>query len=460
MQEQLIDDMQILWEQILQEQEKILKREITNSFEQKFGVDSEPAKHAQELDVHSMIAKPFQNEQGQLMTTDEFNKKYSVSWDEFNHMGGLTQEQSQQFMQSIDPFGFQHEPTIKPQALDQDTKDIITAINYQVENYPKMDNFPIEPEPLSKEQTKSAIQAMREPETVVSGTGEQQAQHKPVFTMNPTKAVETDELMVKQDNSQFEQLSPEMMKEAMQSSQFISDANFVEQNQKAAFPTVTKRRTISPNDEKLSVDAMFNEMNDNTFKSTGVNGDEKTLVNYFDKTRAFEFGGKSAETQRADCVEKKDLKGWLDTFQPPHAYMKEQQALEKSINSNMTDDQEKTLGMKHKFEQKFFDVAERHELSKASDYFPNELKERLPQVKPVTKDEIKELHDSFRDYASQRLGKSWKNEYADPKQDPYNQKNIKKEKVVFNMGKQQKEINQVKTHEQVKSRIKSLSFSM
>ena len=61
MQEQLIDDMQILWEQILQEQEKILKREITNSFEQKFGVDSEPAKHAQELDVHSMIAKPFQN---------------------------------------------------------------------------------------------------------------------------------------------------------------------------------------------------------------------------------------------------------------------------------------------------------------------------------------------------------------------------------------------------------------
>ena len=115
---------------------------------------------------------------------------------------------------------------------------------------------------------------------------------------------------------------------------------------------------------------------------------------------------------------------------------------------------------KLKFEQKFFDVAERHELSKASDYFPNELKERLPQVKPVTKDEIKELHDSFRDYASQRLGKSWKNEYADPKQDPSNPKNIKKEKVVFNMGKQQKEINQVKSHEQVKSRIKSLSFSM
>jgi hypothetical protein len=46
-------------------------------------------------------------------------------------------------------------------------------------------------------------------------------------------------------------------------------------------------------------------------------------VNYFDKTRHFDFGGKTAEEHREQAVEKHDLKEWLNTFQPGLKAMKD-----------------------------------------------------------------------------------------------------------------------------------------
>lgn len=63
---------------------------------------------------------------------------------------------------TFDPF---KEQVATPAAdLDQDTKDVMTAIDYQVQNYGFEDNMPLEadtPRALSKERTQAAIQSLR-----------------------------------------------------------------------------------------------------------------------------------------------------------------------------------------------------------------------------------------------------------------------------------------------------------
>jgi len=88
------------------------------------------------------------------------------------------------------------------------------------------------------------------------------------------------------------------------------------------------------------------------------------------------------------------------------------------------DNQISVMSKKHAFENKFFDYREQQELSKErelfnlpSQYFDSETKKmvNIPTqeiMREPTKQEAKDVHDAFKDYTAEKLGKTWKHTYA------------------------------------------------
>ena len=469
-----------------------IENKVVESFEQRFGVESEAAQHAKEFPFQEQgqVAVQFLKDNGEIKTADEFIAESATTWDMFNYMGGLTATQSQA-QEWVDPFS-QVEPTVSP-SLDQETKDIITAIDYQVQNYSKVDNFPIadeqepqnEPQatviPFSKDKAQSAIKSMRdgatgsdagstgqvEPQvatkTEVQGnikSAREQALED--FSKNPTFS------LTKKDTSHNTQtITQEMEAAAMSGSEFFNTQHHIEKNK--GFPVIEQYATMSRLDERLSEKTMIAEFSDDTYKKTGVVGDEKILVNYFDKVAITEYFGKTGEKHREQALEKNDIQTWSDSFGAARVYMERQHKLEADgIFNNGTDEQIKAMELKHKTEIKMFNVLEADEINNMQKYFPNELPETYAFYKPPVANTIAEdraeLLDTFKDYAAHRAGGTWKHVYKDENENPFNEKNIKKEAVVFSMQKVQKQRNQVdiQTFDQdkVKSRVRGLRQSM
>lgn len=469
-----------------------IENKVVESFEQKFGVESEAAQYAKEFPFQEQgqVAVQFLKDNGEIKTADEFIAESATTWDMFNYMGGLTNTPSQEW---VDPFT-QDEPKASV-ILDQETKDIMTAIEYQVQNYSTVDNFPIaddrepvavvqnEPQatvsPFSKTETQAAIKSMRDGATGSDAGSTGQVEPKVAtkaevqqniksakeqafedFTKNPTFS------LTKKDNSHKTQsITPEMLATANQGAEFFEAQHYIDKNK--GFPVVEEYATMSRLDERLSEKTMMAEFSDDTYKKTGIVGDEKILVNYFDKVALSEYFGKTGEKERDQAIEKHDIKRWSDSFGAAKVYMDKQQKLEADkIFDKGTDEQIKAMELKHKTERKMFNVLEAEEISKMQSYFPNELADtyayyKPPVAKTIAEDKA-ELLDSFRDFAAHRAGKTWKHTYKDESQNPFNEKQIKKDKVIFSMQKAQRQNNQVKVndHEQVKKQVKQIRFSM
>lgn len=473
-----------------------IENKVVESFEQRFGVESEAAQHAKEFPFQEQgqVAAQFLKANGELKTVDELIAESATTWDEFNYMGGLSNTQSQA-QEWVDPFS-QVEPTVSP-TLDQETKDIITAIDYQVQNYSKVDNFPISDEqepvavaqnepqatviPFSKEKAQSAIKSMRDgatgSDTGSTGQAEPQVATKTEVQENIKSAREqafedfsknpTFSLTKKDESHNTQTITQEMQAAAMSGAEFFNTQNVIEKNK--GFPVVEQYATMSRLDERLSEKTMMAEFSDDTYKKTGVVGDEKILVNYFDKVALTEYYGKTGEAHREQALEKNDIQTWSDSFGAARVYMEKQHKLEAdNIFNKGTDEQIKAMELKHKTEKKMFNVLEADEINKMHSLFPNELPEtysfyKPPVAKTIAEDKA-ELLDTFKDYAAHRAGGTWKHTYKDESQNPFNQKNIKKEAVVFSMQRVQKQKNHVEVqtfdHDKVKSRVKGLRQSM
>ncbi len=469
-----------------------IENKVVESFEQRFGVESEAAQHAKEFPFQEQgqVAVQFLKDNGEIKTADEFIAESATTWDMFNYMGGLTATQSQA-QEWVDPFS-QVEPTVSP-SLDQETKDIITAIDYQVQNYSKVDNFPIadeqepqnEPQatviPFSKDKAQSAIKSMRDGATASdagsTGQVEPQVATKTEVQQNIKSAREqaledfsknpTFSLTKKDTSHNTQTITQEMEAAAMSGSEFFNTQHHIEKNK--GFPVIEQYATMSRLDERLSEKTMIAEFSDDTYKKTGVVGDEKILVNYFDKVAITEYFGKTGEKHREQALEKNDIQTWSDSFGAARVYMERQHKLEADgIFNNGTDEQIKAMELKHKTEIKMFNVLEADEINNMQKYFPNELPETYAFYKPPVANTIAEdraeLLDTFKDYAAHRAGGTWKHVYKDENENPFNEKNIKKEAVVFSMQKVQKQRNQVdiQTFDQdkVKSRVRGLRQSM
>lgn len=220
-----------------------------------------------------------------------------------------------------------------------------------------------------------------------------------------------------------EAITIDMRNEASEASNFFQ-ANF-KPTTKERMPEIVKYANIVRSHEKLSMETLDKEMKQDGYKQFGVNGDNKVLVNYFDKVNTFEYGGKNGEAFRNDAKKMHNMTKWLDGFQPGRQAMNTAHEQENRVARMSNDpDVSKTFELKHKVENKYFDIQERLELSKAKQHFPNEL--NYPEVKPVTRRDMEELHNMFRDYAAHKLGKEWRHTYADATKDPFNDEYINK----------------------------------
>lgn len=434
-------------------------KEVVSSFTNRFGVDAEATQHAQQFPFHeqSQVALHLLREDGQVMTADEFAAKHSTkSMDEFNYMGGLTTtvEQTQVF----DPF--KEQPAGPVADLDQDTKDIMTAIDYQVQNYTleatEKDAEPaiaqeVKVSPFSKDRAQAAIRDIRAVPTEATVETPALVEQAPVEApmQQDLKAQAKAEFkaarqaaITKQDVEAMPSITPEMAAAAQESAGFMSNAHFIKQTQQKPFEMPIKFRDISPSDPLLSLSTMYQEMSVEKFN---VAGKSNELVNYFDKTRDFAFFGKTAEEHRDQAVAKRDVKEWLNSFQPGLKAMKDAHESEmKLMPFDASDRDIEQMKLKHKVEHKYYELAEKNELSQAHKLFRNELPENLPQVASPTRAEMDELRDMFRDYAAHRIGKTWKNTYASKEQDPNNPERIQKEQLVRAMQRNQ-ELNNIAT---------------
>ncbi|HHK8126557.1 TPA: hypothetical protein ACQVJW_005582, partial [Serratia marcescens] len=440
---------------------KHIGNEVVESYTAKFGEDSEATQHAKSFPYQEQgqVAAQFLKENGQVMTADEIIAKHTTTWDEFNAMGGLTTNQAQTF----DPFK-DEQPVVAP-ALDQEVKDIMAAIDYQVQNYSQADNFPIDSTPVvvandtptasqeqfvehaptvaGPDQVKASIASIRANAAESGSDGQEQSQEDlraaaiAKFKQNPklelgkptTYEQPTEQAEVQESSS----ITPEMLAATQESSQFMQTADKKATEFKRVLNTMpnadeSKRKTISPMDPKLGFDNLIAEMSTEKHK---VHGKSNVLVNYFDKTRHFDFGGKTAEEYRASCVEKKDYQGWLNTFQPGLERMKEQHTSEmKLMPFEATDEQIKEMELKHKTEVAFYETSAKMELSKAQKLFPHQfyddpsglqsnnrnqngiaLQSSADIPQPPSKKEIRALHDTFRDWKAHTLGERWRTEF-------------------------------------------------
>lgn len=439
-------------------------KEVVSSFAGKFGVDAEATQHAKDFSYseQGQVALHLLREDGQVMTADEFAAKHSTqSMDEFNYMGGLTAQVDQ--AQAFDPF--KEQPAGPVAELDQDTKDIMTAIDYQVQNYTlEATQKDAEPaiaqeakvSPFSKDRAQAAIRGMRAVPTVEATQTPTEAKQAPVEAIAqpvlPTEDLKAQAkaefkaarqaAITKQDTDVMPSITPEMAAAAKESAGFMSDAHFIKQTQQKPFEMPIKFRDISPSDPELSLGMMYKEFSVEKFN---VAGKTNTLVNYFDKVRDFGFAGKTAEEHREQAVDKRDLKEWLNSFQPGLKVMKDAHESEmKLMPFDASDRDIEQMKLKHKIEHKYYELSEKNELSQAHKLFRNELPENLPQVASPTRTEMDELRDMFRDYAAHRLGRNWKNVYASKEQDPNNPERIQKEQLVRAMQRNQ-ELNNIAT---------------
>lgn len=457
-------------------------KEVVNVYTMKFGQDSEATQVAKDFSYveQSQIAVQLMRDDGQLMTADEITAKFSTTWDEFNQMGGLTTEQAQAAV--FDPFA-NEQPVVAP-VLTQEVKDIMTAIDYQVQNYSTTDNFPIatdtptasqeqfaEPTPTVKtpEQVAGSIKSMRATTEAATGSDDTGApiqdtaalreaakakfREQPHFDLNkPTKAQD-------EDLQTSSSITPEMLAATQDSSIFMQSADQKATEQKKVQNTVRlveNYKTISPLDERLSFENLKKEM---STEKHNVLGKSEVLVNYFDKTRHFDFGGKTAEEFRAVAVEKKDYKSWLNTFQPGLERMKEEQASEmKQMPFDATAEKTKEMDLKHKTEVAFYEASAKLEMSKAEKLFPHEFfndpAKRAAVVAPPSKSENRELHDTFRDYAAQRLGERWKTEFE--KETPIQAK----KRILDAKLSQTKPPQEVRSRAQVMDKVRTLKLTV
>lgn len=448
-------------------------KKVIESYADKFGEESEATQHAKDFPFNEQykIAKQLMNENGEIMTADEFSAKHSTTWDEFNYMGGLTPqvEQTQTAINlpeqdplhgavmtdknTFDPF--KEQTDIPLVSLDNDTKDIISAIDYQVQNFTNDDNFPIEkdltssPTIFGKEKVQSAIKSIRT-SPVKENTTTVSQEHTDTSKAQEKAVNEPVIEMTKQDNDVMPTITPEMLAEAKQSSQFMSDAEYIRKTNQADFPEIESYRTISPSDPALSLDTLWSELSKEKF---GVTGNSKELVNYFDKVRHFDFQGKTAEEYRDNAVEKKDLKSWLQTFNTKTMNDAHESEL-RLMPFDATDRDVEEMKLKHQVEKKYFELSEKNEMSQVSKLFKNELPENLPSVAKVTQKEMSELKDLFRDYAAHRMGERWKHTYKNKEQDPYSQKRVSKEEIVRAMQRNQ-ELKNIANGRNLNSEINS-----
>lgn len=457
-------------------------KEVVTSFAGKFGVDAEATQHAKDFSYseQGQVALHLLREDGQVMTADEFAAKHSTqSMDEFNYMGGITAQVDQ--AQVFDPF--KEQPAGPVAELDQDTKDVMTAIDYQVQNYTleatQKDAEPVitqevKVSPFSKERAQAAIRGMRAVPNVEATQTPTEAKQAPVEAIAqpvlPIAAVEEPTTpMTKQDNEATPSITAEMAVAAKESAEFMSDAHFIKQTQQKPFEMPTEWRNISPSDPLLSLEKLFTEMAEEKFN---VGGKTNTLVNYFDKVRDFAFAGKTAEEHRDQAVAKHDIKEWLNSFQPGLKAMKDAHESElKLMPFDATDRDTEQMNLKHKVEKNYYELCEKNELSQAYKLFKNEMPENLPQVAGPTQKEIDNLRDTFRDYAAHRLEKRWKNTYASQDKDPSNPQRMSKEALVRAMQRNQ-EMKNIATgrtqgytppspsQTQVKRQIKAMRMSV
>lgn len=420
-------------------------KEVVSSFADKFGVDAEATQHAAQFPYQeqSQVALHLLREDGQVMTADEFAAKHSTkSMDEFNYMGGLTATTEQ--AEVFDPF---KEQVAGPTAdLDQDTKDIMTAIDYQVQNYTlealEKNAEPaiaqeVKVSPFSKDRAQAAIRGMRAVPTEATVETPATPGQEPVeaIAQSVPPVAEPVEPMTKQDTEAAPSITAEMQAAAKESAEFMADAEFIRKHKQKPFEMPVKWRDISPSDAQLSLETLFKEMGEEKFN---VAGKTNKLVNYLDKTRDFHFSGKTAEEFRNNAIEKNDVKEFLNSFQPGLKAMKDAHESElKLMPFDASDRDIEEMNLKHKVERKFYEIGEKTELSRAHKYFRNEMPENLPNVAGPTGKEVDELKNMFRDYAAHRIGRNWKNTYASQEQDPSNPKRMSKESLVQAMQRNQ-----------------------
>ena len=101
-------------------------------------------------------------------------------------------------------------------------------------------------------------------------------------------------------------------------------------------------------------------------------------------------------------------------------YSREMERVERTGDDN----QISIMSKKHAFENKFFDYREQQEICKErelfnlpSQYFDSQTKKmvNIPTqeiTREPTKQEAKDVHDAFKDYTAEKLGKTWKHTYA------------------------------------------------
>lgn len=426
-------------------------KEVVNSYTAKFGADSEATQHAKEIPYqeHAQVAAQFLKADGQVMTADEFASKHTSTWDEFNAMGGLAPTPT------FDPF--KEQVATPAMELDQDTKDVMTAIDYQVQNYGFDDNMPQEadtPTALSKERTQAAIQSLRANPSTNTPTNAPQAAVEPQKQAKaPVDQVEQP--TTSQDEPTGSSITPEMLAAATRSSTAIAKGH-AELNE---FKTIESYSTMSPIDDRLNIKHLEQEMSQEKFN---VSGKSDQLVNYFDKVRNFAYGGKSAEEYRTQAVKKNDVQEWLNSFQPAAKQMKDSQESElKLMPFDASDKEVEQMKLKHKVEQAYFDYAEKSTLSSAKKLFRNEfLPEIIRHAQEPNKSELAKLGNAFKDYVAHKLGKTWKHTYADPKKPRMTKDQIHAALVKNNEARTQKATSVTTTKTKTLGQIKSLRMSM
>lgn len=312
-----------------------------------------------------------------------------ISMDDFNRLGGLSEQQVKEYSERQSKKVEEKKPETK--STNPINKNIFDMRN-------KYADKPKEIKPLVMD--------------------------KPREKTNEIKSFNIAET-TKTNKSEFQPIDSKMMEEVNQSSSYFQNEFKNTPSTKERMPEIIKYANIVRSHEKLSMETLDKEMKQDGYKKMGVSGDNKVLVNYFDKVNTFDYGGKNGETFRNDAKKMHNITKWLDGFQPGRQAMNTSHEQENRVARMSNDpDVSKTFELKHKVENKYFDIQERLELSKAKQYFPNEL--NYPEVKPVTRRDMEELHNMFRDYAAHKLGKEWRHTYADPSKDPFNDEYINK----------------------------------
>lgn len=426
-------------------------KEVVQSYTARFGADAEATQHAKDIPYqeHAQVAAQFLKADGQVMTADEFAAKHTSTWDEFNAMGGLAPTPT------FDPFKEQvATPALE---VDQDTKDVMTAIDYQVQNYAFEDNLPQEadtPTAFSKQRTQAAIQSLRASPSTDTPTNAPQAAVEPQKQAKaPVDQVEQP--TTSQDEPTGSSITPEMLAAANRSSNEIAK----EHAKLNEFKTIEQYSTMSRLDDRLDIKHLEKEMSQEKFNVTGKIGE---LVNYFGKVRHFDFGGKTADEHRAIAASKNDVKTWLESFAPAETYMKQSQASElKLMPFDASDKDIEQMKLKHKVEQEYFAYSEKSVLSNAKNLFKNEILPDVMRKTPApTSSELAKLGNAFKDYVAHKLGKTWKHTYADPKKPRMTKDQIHAALVKNNEARTQKAISVTTTKTKTLGQIKSLRMSM